>query len=1149
MSPFGPPTLLVMLLLSLVSLAASCNEQERSSLLQFFSELSRDDGLRSLWGNASYCCKWEGVACSSDGTTITDVSLSSRSLQGPISPSLGNLTGLLRLNLSNNMLYGGLPLELLSSSSILVLDVSFNQLDGDMGDLAPRRQPLQVLNISSNLFTGQFTSTTWRGMVNLVTLNASNNSFTGKMPAHLCNISPSLAVLEVSYNQLSSTVPKALGNCSALRVLSAGHNYLTGSLPDELSGATSLEHLSLRNNELNGVLDGSPIMNLRNLATLDLGGNNLTGNIPDSIAQLKKLEELRLDHNSMSGELPSSLGSCTNLIVIDLKINNFNGELAKVNFSTLHNLEILDLLFNNFTGTIPESIYSCTNLIALRLSANSLLHGQLSPRIHSLRSLTFLSLAYNNLTNITNTVQILKSCKNLTALLIGSNFINETMPDDDSIDGFENLVALDIGGCQLSRKIPLWISKLANLQVLILHGNLLSGPIPTWINTLNYLSYLDISNNNLTGEIPTAIMLASDKTATHFNPRIFDLPVYDNNPSRQYRILVTVPKMLDLSSNKLTGVIPPQIGQVKSLVSLNISFNNLTGPIPPSFSNLANLQVLDLSNNNITGEVPDALENLHFLSKFNVSNNDLEGSIPTGGQFGTFQNSSFGGKPKLCGSILGRRCSSTELGPVPIVHGNPFGSKVIFAIAFGVFFGVGVLYDQMVNCLRSSTYVAFLPLDKLVVAGEERIGGMADPLGSLEKIVKLALRIKEAVDTVRQNKEECQQIRTRAVRVSSLLSRLPETGMTADPAMCDALEDLEDSLRRAHTLVAACQETTTVCLYCTAGGQARRLRRVQDDISQKVMLVVFATKIQTTIFLASIRTGDDPRLEQAMGDTIVMGAPTPMVVPCNLSADGASIMCRKKSQYRRTFQDANGSTEEEVEGNNIPTGSESPSDPCLFSRYGSRSARYGNGSGNMWIEKIPDRENTQNLKLYPYPRYLAAQSSANHRTGHPPPHAPSSQAQSSSAQHPTRHPLPPHALPAQDPPLHPSSQNVAEPPIWNELARATIRFAGRAVENSLFTPDSSPSFVQDATPHPLPAQVLSAQDLPLLLPPHVDSVSEGQPPNQPVVEEPEEELHQEPEDQQQGPDYAPEEATDPNEEGMEFMVCTCVGGGACPHLG
>ncbi|KAG2583713.1 G-type lectin S-receptor-like serine/threonine-protein kinase At1g61480 isoform X2 [Panicum virgatum] len=161
---------------------------------------------------------------------------------------------------------------------------------------------------------------------------------------------------------------------------------------------------------------------------------------------------------------------------------------------------------------------------------------------------------------------------------------------------------------------------------------------------------------------------------------------------------------------------------------------------------------------------------------------------------------------------------------------------------------------------------------------------MADPLGSLKKIVKLALRIKEAVDTVRQNKEECQQIRTRAVRVSSLLARLPETGMTADPAMCDALEDLEDSLRRAHALVAACQESTTVCLYCTARKQARRLRRVQDDISQKVMLVVFATNIQTTIILTSIWTGDAAPVAQAAGEMIEM----PVADPCNLPANGDS---------------------------------------------------------------------------------------------------------------------------------------------------------------------------------------------------------------------------------------------------------------------
>ncbi|PAN04057.2 hypothetical protein PAHAL_1G038300 [Panicum hallii] len=427
--------------------------------------------------------------------------------------------------------------------------------------------------------------------------------------------------------------------------------------------------------------------NIRDLTTLNLEGNKFTGNIPDSIGQLKRLEELHLDNNNMSEELPSSLENCTNLRTIDLKSNNFSGDLVKVNFSTLYNLKTLDLLYNNFTGTVPESIYSCRNLTALRLSGNNL-QGQLSPRIGNLKALTFLSIGRNNFTNITNTLQILKSCANLTTLLIGSNFKGEILPQDDTFNGFENIQVLDIEKCLLSGNIPLWISKLTNLEMLVLGGNRLSGLIPMWINTLNSLFYLDLSNNSLTGEIPTALMnmsmLASDATAAHLDPRIFDLPVY-GSPSRQYRILVAIPKMLDLSSNKLMGVIPPEIGQLKALISLNISFNNLTGPIPTSICNLTKLQVLDLSNNNLTGAIPSELENLHFLSTINISNNNLEGPIPTGGQFSTFQNSSFDGNPQLCGPMLGRRCSSAD---APLVPTKGRNKKAIFAIAFGVFFAV-----------------------------------------------------------------------------------------------------------------------------------------------------------------------------------------------------------------------------------------------------------------------------------------------------------------------------------------------------------------------------------------------------------------------------------------------------------------------------
>jgi Leucine-rich repeat (LRR) protein len=631
--------------------------------------------------------------------------LPGRGLQGPISPALGDLTGLRRLNLSHNSLSGELPLErLLKSSSpsgLVAIDVSFNRLEGELRELPSSNSgwPLQVLNISSNQFTGEFPSATWQAMDDLVVLNASNNSFHGRMPTSFCiSSSSSFAMLDLCYNQFSGRIPAGLGNCSELRVLRAGHNRFSGALPDELFNASSLEHLSLPNNGLYGKLGAARIANLRNLAHLDLGGNELDGKIPDSIGELRGLEVLRLDHNNMSGELPPALSNCTNLMTVDLKNNYFSGELTRIEFSALTNLKTLDLLFNGFTGTIPESIFSCSNLSALRLADNKL-HGQISPGIVNLKSLVFLSLAFNNFTNITNTLHVLKDCKNLTILLTNSNYKGEAMPEDEAIEGFQNLRILSLARCSLSGKIPLWLSKLKNLNVLFLQNNQLSGPIPAWMKSLKSLFHLDISYNKLAGEIPTALMempmLTAENTAIHLDRSIFLLIVY-RGTSFEYRTISGFPNMLNLGYNNFTGAIPKEIGQLKSLTILNLSSNSLSGVIPVQLCSLENLQVLDLSNNLLTGAIPSDLNNLHFLSTINVSNNDLEGPIPRGGQFSTFTNSSFQGNPKLCGNTIDRPCGSAQAPLVSALTTEQRDRRIAFVIAFCAFFGVGVLYDQIV---------------------------------------------------------------------------------------------------------------------------------------------------------------------------------------------------------------------------------------------------------------------------------------------------------------------------------------------------------------------------------------------------------------------------------------------------------------------
>lgn len=140
--------LALVLLVTLVHPTSSCTQQEKGSLLQFLAGLSQDGGLAMAWRSNTDCCTWEGITCNQD-RRVTGISLASRGFEGSISPFLGNLTSLLRINLSRNSLSGGLPLELVSSRSIVILDVSFNYLTGGLSELptsTPAR-PLQVLNI------------------------------------------------------------------------------------------------------------------------------------------------------------------------------------------------------------------------------------------------------------------------------------------------------------------------------------------------------------------------------------------------------------------------------------------------------------------------------------------------------------------------------------------------------------------------------------------------------------------------------------------------------------------------------------------------------------------------------------------------------------------------------------------------------------------------------------------------------------------------------------------------------------------------------------------------------------------------------------------------------------------------------------------
>jgi hypothetical protein len=88
--------------------------------------------------------------------------------------------------------------------------------------------------------------------------------------------------------------------------------------------------------------------------------------------------------------------------------------------------------------------------------------------------------------------------------------------------------------------------------------------------------------------------------------------------------------VLQLGYNKLTGSIPPQLGNLNKLAVLALQSNQLTGAIPATLGSLSQLTRLDLSFNSLFGSIPSKIADIPFLEVLDVRNNTLSGSVPAG---------------------------------------------------------------------------------------------------------------------------------------------------------------------------------------------------------------------------------------------------------------------------------------------------------------------------------------------------------------------------------------------------------------------------------------------------------------------------------------------------------------------------------------
>ncbi|TXG73066.1 hypothetical protein EZV62_001645 [Acer yangbiense] len=529
----------------------------------------------------------------------------------------------------------------------------------------------EVTTISSRVLTPLL------GVTSLMILDISSNYIMGEIPGHAFANLTKLVDLDMKQNNFTGSIPPQVFGLRSLRVfssepeeLSLEENRFGGNIPEEIGNLSKLQRLSLRGNSFVGGIPSSHV-SLKELQfditlkKLFLGGNNnLTWNNNNNAKIVPKcmLSQLSMKSFGLSGKIPGWISTHKSLVFLDLSENQLQGPFPE----WLAEMDIRSIFLsdNNLSGSLPPRLFQTLRLSVLSLSRNNF-SGELPENVGDAIKLMILMLAGNN----------------------------------------------------FSREIPKSITKIYRLFLLDLAGNRFSGKPPNF-DPDALLAFIDLSYNEFSGEIPVSFSLDARIHALGFSPKSppSKFSIFEITLSR-VRYLMKSPnlrnlRILDASSNNLTGKIPAKFGNLVGMIdtpntlsstsdlfTFSIEFNDLIVNWKKSKLGLSshNLEIYSFvrpvkeqtfwANSNFTrflkGSkatqhllqqslqeytclIPPILVKLQQRTTLDVSNNKLEGKIPVGGQMDTMNNPNYyANNTGFCGMQIQLPCPVEPPPPKP----------------------------------------------------------------------------------------------------------------------------------------------------------------------------------------------------------------------------------------------------------------------------------------------------------------------------------------------------------------------------------------------------------------------------------------------------------------------------------------------------
>ncbi|KAJ1380051.1 Leucine-rich repeat [Sesbania bispinosa] len=585
----------------------SCNRKDQHLLSIFKQSIQDPSNLLSSWSNEEDCCNWIGVQCNNITGRVTKLHLSCP----------GNATKCTR---------------------ITYLDLSFNDLRSQI--------PPTMLNLP-----------------HLKSLILTANNLNGSIPKWIGQFKH-LEKLDLSHNSLSGPILATIGNLSSLKSLDVSYNHLNGSLPRSLGQLSKLEALGIWYNNLSGNLSEQSFTKLSNLKYLTIDSSALFFSFGTHWQPPFQLVEIQMSHCKFGPEFPSWLYTQKSVEYLDISSSGLSFNAQDEFWSFVTQIEYLYLSNNSISGDISTTVFNNT---VVDLNSNKFI-GRLPHLSPQVISFNIANSSFSG-SNYPLLCQNVTGKQKLVVLDMSHNLLSGEFPDCWIWMHWQSLVHVNLGSNNLRGNIPSWITSLN--MALILRSNKFNGSVPSQICQLSNLLVLDLADNRLSGPISNCINSFTTMVTNTLNDIFLiklalmstiklDLLLSVKGLNSDYWNTFEFVRIVDLSSNDLSGSIPPQLFSLIAVQSLNLSHNHLVGKIVSEIGQMKNLESLDLSGNQLSGEIPQSLSNLSFLNHLNLSFNNFHGRMPLGTQLQSFEASSYIGNPVLCGPPLPNKCTQED---------------------------------------------------------------------------------------------------------------------------------------------------------------------------------------------------------------------------------------------------------------------------------------------------------------------------------------------------------------------------------------------------------------------------------------------------------------------------------------------------------